>query len=266
MTKRMKTEYMKKFKGPKWDTYGSCYTDLVQYRNMRRILEQAHIPWVWTEWDSSSSSNSNSSSGASTPRTQVQHWVATCPAASLLSAPQEPGIPPCSQSERPGAERPGTEPAAAERPGTEPAAAERPGTEPAAAEPPRTKDFHSLEKENFENKRDNCEEQSKGKLCNYHRVKGRSLEKSLQTSRVAPATVVMKEIKPPFAMYGWAEKKVEVGCKKTFNVGASALRGQGTLQLESSSNHQRPTPPSKDPYTENSTYGRCGQPFTFRAA
>ncbi|XP_051866930.1 centriole, cilia and spindle-associated protein-like [Pristis pectinata] len=214
MTKRMKTEYMKKFKGPKWDTYGSCYTDLVQYRNMRRILEQAHIPWVWAGWDTSSSS----SSGTSTPRIQEQPWGATCPAASLPGAPQEPGAPPRGEAEPPAAERPRAEPPAAERPRAEPPAAER----------PRAADFHSSEKEIIveENQKDKSDQQSKREVCDYRRVKSASLEKSHKTSQAAPAVVVTKETKPPFAMYGWAEKEVEVGCKKTYNVGASALRGQ----------------------------------------
>ncbi|XP_059842081.1 centriole, cilia and spindle-associated protein-like [Hypanus sabinus] len=226
MTKRMKTEYMKKFKGPKWDNYGSCYSDLVQYRNMRRILEQAHIPWVWTGWDTSS----NSSSGASTPGVQEQPWGTTCLADSLLAAPQVPGgSPPAERprTEPPPAERPRTEPPPAERPRTEPPPAERPRTEPPPAERPRTVECYPLEKEmTVEDQKDKSDQQSKGGVCNYRRVKGASLEKPHKTSQVAPATVRTKEMKPPFAMYGWAEKEVEVGCKKTYNVGASALRGQ----------------------------------------
>lgn len=60
-------------------------------------------------------------------------------------------------------------------------------------------------------------------------MKSASQEKSLKTSRASPAAVVIKETKAPFAMYGWAEKEVEVGCKKTYNVGASALPGQVSI-------------------------------------
>ncbi|XP_072121491.1 centriole, cilia and spindle-associated protein-like [Mobula birostris] len=272
MTKRMKTEYMKKFKGPKWDNCGSCYSDLVQYRNMRRILEQAHIPFVWTGWDTSS----NSSSGASTPRVQEQPWGTNCPTDSLLPAPQEPGEPPPaerSRSEPPPAERSRTEPPPAERSRTEPPPAERSRTEPPPAERSRTEpppaersrtepppaersrtepppaersrtepppaersrtersltlECHPLEKEMTVegNQKDKSDQQSKGEVCNYRRVKSGSLEKSHKTSQVAPATVRTKEMKPPFAMYGWAEKEMEIGCKKTYNVAASALRGQ----------------------------------------
>ncbi|XP_062912115.1 centriole, cilia and spindle-associated protein-like [Mobula hypostoma] len=217
MTKRMKTEYMKKFKGPKWDNCGSCYSDLVQYRNMRRILEQAHIPFVWTGWDTSS----NSSSDASTPRVQEQPWGTNCPTDSLLPAPQEPGEPPPAERSR-------TEPPPAERSRTEPPPAERSRTEPPPAERSRTLECHPLEKVMTAegNQKDKSDQQSKGEVCNYRRVKSGSLEKSHKTSQVAPATVRTKEMKPPFAMYGWAGKEVEVGCKKTYNVAASALRGQ----------------------------------------
>lgn len=74
--------------------------------------------------------------------------------------------------------------------------------------------------------RDKSHDQAKGDLCGYRPVKSASQEKSLKTSRASPAAVVIKETKAPFAMYGWAEKEVEVGCKKTYNVGASALPGQ----------------------------------------
>lgn len=62
VTKRIRSEYMKKFKDPKWDTYAKCYEDLLKYRLSRRLLEQAHNPWFWGEWGSETGS-----SGKSTP-------------------------------------------------------------------------------------------------------------------------------------------------------------------------------------------------------
>uniref|UniRef100_UPI00398E509E centriole, cilia and spindle-associated protein-like isoform X1 n=1 Tax=Pristiophorus japonicus TaxID=55135 RepID=UPI00398E509E len=233
VSKRMKTEYMKKFKGPKWDTYSSCYTDLVQYRNTRRLLEQAHIPWVWTGWDSSSSSSSGS--GASTPR--VQERGEGCTPASQLAAPQEPRELPHRQIEPPPTERSRIEPPPTERSRIEPPPTERsriepPPTERSRIEPPPTE--RSTEKEIIleANQKDKNDERTKGELCvqpvlDYRRVKSASQEKS----RRAPQSTIMpqaatKETKPPFAMYGWAKMEAKVGCKKTYNVGASALRGQ----------------------------------------
>ncbi|XP_062850914.1 centriole, cilia and spindle-associated protein [Trichomycterus rosablanca] len=63
VTKRIRSEYMKKFKDPKWETYAKCYEDLVKYRLSRRLLEQAHSPWFWDE-----SGSDTESSGESTPQ------------------------------------------------------------------------------------------------------------------------------------------------------------------------------------------------------
>ncbi|XP_072363506.1 uncharacterized protein [Scyliorhinus torazame] len=80
------------------------------------------------------------------------------------------------------------------------------------------------------NQKDPDDEQTKSELCiqsavDRHPIKNANLEKSRKASqfRTLPAA---KETKPPFAMFGWAEREAEVGCKKTYNVSASALRGQ----------------------------------------
>lgn len=62
-TKKARTEYMKKFKDPKWDSFSKCYEDCVKYRLTRRVMEGSHRPWTFNGWDSSSES-----SGRSTPR------------------------------------------------------------------------------------------------------------------------------------------------------------------------------------------------------
>ncbi|XP_063048063.1 centriole, cilia and spindle-associated protein [Engraulis encrasicolus] len=61
VTKRIRSEYMKKFKDPKWDSYSRCYEELLKYRLTRRLLEQSHNPWFWGEW-------SSETSGKSTPQ------------------------------------------------------------------------------------------------------------------------------------------------------------------------------------------------------
>ena len=68
MTKKIRTEYMKKFKEPKWETFSKCYEDSVKYRLTRRVMEHAHKPlWFWEGWDTSTGSDS-SASGRSTPK------------------------------------------------------------------------------------------------------------------------------------------------------------------------------------------------------
>ncbi|XP_060945075.1 centriole, cilia and spindle-associated protein [Limanda limanda] len=63
VTKTIRTEYMKKFRDPRWETFSKCYEDALRYRLTRRVMEHAHRPWLWEGWDSGSDS-----SGWSTPR------------------------------------------------------------------------------------------------------------------------------------------------------------------------------------------------------
>ncbi|XP_057688924.1 centriole, cilia and spindle-associated protein isoform X2 [Corythoichthys intestinalis] len=56
VTKRLRSEYMKKFKDPKWETYSKCYDELLRYRLKRRLLEQSHNPWFWSGTESDSDS------------------------------------------------------------------------------------------------------------------------------------------------------------------------------------------------------------------
>uniref|UniRef100_A0A8C6TK80 Centriole, cilia and spindle-associated protein n=1 Tax=Neogobius melanostomus TaxID=47308 RepID=A0A8C6TK80_9GOBI len=73
---KTRTEYMKKFKDPKWDSFCKCYEDCVKYRLSRRMMEGSHRPWLWGGWESSSES-----SGWSTPRGRVNRVDPLSPAA-----------------------------------------------------------------------------------------------------------------------------------------------------------------------------------------
>lgn len=63
VTKKIRTEYMKKFRDPRWETFSKCYEDSLKYRLTRRVMEHSHKPWFWEGWDGGSDS-----SGWSTPR------------------------------------------------------------------------------------------------------------------------------------------------------------------------------------------------------
>ncbi|XP_022049249.1 centriole, cilia and spindle-associated protein isoform X2 [Acanthochromis polyacanthus] len=63
VTKRIRSEYMKKFKDPKWETYTKCYEEMLKYRLTRRLLEHTHNPWFW------SGSDTDSDSGGRSPAT-----------------------------------------------------------------------------------------------------------------------------------------------------------------------------------------------------
>nr|XP_019954221.1 PREDICTED: centriole, cilia and spindle-associated protein isoform X1 [Paralichthys olivaceus] len=56
VTKRIRSEYMKKFKDPKWETYTKCYEEMLKYRLTRRLLEHTHNPWFWSGSESDSDS------------------------------------------------------------------------------------------------------------------------------------------------------------------------------------------------------------------
>ncbi|XP_061536390.1 uncharacterized protein ccsapa isoform X2 [Phycodurus eques] len=64
VTKKVRTEYMKKFREPKWETFSKCYEDSLKYRLTRRVMEHSHKPWFWEGWEG----GSVLSSGWSTPR------------------------------------------------------------------------------------------------------------------------------------------------------------------------------------------------------
>lgn len=84
LAKKVRTEYMKKFKDPKWETFSKCYEDSLRYRLTRRVMEHSHKPWFWEGWDSGSDS-----SGWSTPKL-TRNKVAPLPL---------PPPPPASSSE-----------------------------------------------------------------------------------------------------------------------------------------------------------------------
>ncbi|XP_016403386.1 centriole, cilia and spindle-associated protein-like [Sinocyclocheilus rhinocerous] len=65
MSKKIRTEYMKKFRDPKWQTFSKCYEDSVKYRLTRRLMEQTHRPLFGDGWDSGFDS-----SGRSSPKLQ----------------------------------------------------------------------------------------------------------------------------------------------------------------------------------------------------
>lgn len=57
----VKSEYMKRYREPRWDEYAPCYRELLRYRLGRRLLEQAHAPWLWDTWGPDSPSDSSAS-------------------------------------------------------------------------------------------------------------------------------------------------------------------------------------------------------------
>uniref|UniRef100_A0A1A8KMA6 Centriole, cilia and spindle-associated protein b n=1 Tax=Nothobranchius kuhntae TaxID=321403 RepID=A0A1A8KMA6_NOTKU len=71
VTRRVRSEYMKKFKDPKWDTYHKCYEEMLAYRLTRRLLEHTHNPWFW------SGSDTDSDSGGHSPPSPSKNRIGT---------------------------------------------------------------------------------------------------------------------------------------------------------------------------------------------
>ncbi|XP_077380115.1 uncharacterized protein ccsapa [Festucalex cinctus] len=77
VTKKVRTEYMKKFRDPKWETFSKCYEDSLKYRLTRRLMEHSHKPWFWEGWEG----GSVLTSGRSTPRHGRNRVAPVTPAA-----------------------------------------------------------------------------------------------------------------------------------------------------------------------------------------
>ncbi|KAM9038292.1 centriole, cilia and spindle-associated protein-like [Sarcophilus harrisii] len=202
-----KSEYMKRYKDPKWDTWGLCYRELLHYRLSRRLLQQMHNPWLWDSWGLSTNSDDSSSSGgggASLP---------LCPPGALALSP--PLSPPKSLRERAesGVEDKGSEVSEDKDTASLP---ETPG-----------KDIQGKNKQQREAKEQQREVKDKLLDTTEHpqqRALFAEAEKKPAKSPQRPSKT--KEIKYPFALYGWGERQTDTASQKTHNVCASASAQQ----------------------------------------
>lgn len=90
VTRRLRSEYMKKFKDPKWETYNKCYEDTLNYRLTRRLLEQTHNPWFWSGSDTDSDSGGRSP--LAPPKAKPEAHTEAC-GDRLGPGPTVPGLP-----------------------------------------------------------------------------------------------------------------------------------------------------------------------------
>ncbi|KAM7423936.1 hypothetical protein PAMA_000341 [Pampus argenteus] len=236
VTKRIRSEYMKKFKDPKWETYNKCYEEMLKYRLTRRLLEHTHNPWFWSGSDSDSESGGRS--------------------------PPPPPPPPPSKNQVCEASRDGTkvelEDPTTDRPQRQSGAvprlplpeeggsvsAQQPAVNASQLDGARDSRVPEEEKEEKE-QREEQRASSRGskQLTVPHqdqdRVKDpggarpqqkKPMKFSKQTwrsQRVRPAPALQpkedsKESKHPFALYGSGEKDADIAGRKTHNVGPSA--------------------------------------------
>lgn len=199
----VKSEYMKRYREPRWDEYAPCYRELLRYRLGRRLLEQTHAPWLWDAWgsDDSASSASSGPDGAA-PR----------------CAPASP--PPESP-----------EPAAPAEPEEQDAPDAAPPAPPAKDVKEKPEEIRTREADKLPNSVEPRHQPSA-----LFAAENRKAVKSPQRS-----SSKIKENKHPFALYGWGEKQTDTGSQKTHNVCASApvceihesaLRAKNRRQVE----------------------------------
>ncbi|GAB0187039.1 centriole, cilia and spindle-associated protein [Grus japonensis] len=184
--RRVKTEYMKRFKEPKWESCGACYLELLRYRLSRRLLEQAHRPWLWDGWEQDSGGGSGGGS-------------------STVGSPSPPGAgsPAAAQEE---------EEAAPSEAGRASPEKEREDQEKQQREEQEKTVEHTSVKEADKTSRT-------GRRPSQSALSSRNDRKSAKSPQKTDAP---KENKHPFALYGWGERQTDTGSQKTHNVCASA--------------------------------------------
>ncbi|XP_028579851.2 centriole, cilia and spindle-associated protein isoform X2 [Podarcis muralis] len=226
----VKSEYMKRFKEPKWEACGPCYQELLRYRLSRRLLEQAHRPWFWDGWEQDSSQSGGGSGGSPSP----------------------PGT-----SSPPGGQQ-GEGRAAPGESGLGRAEAAAGDADRSCPEEP----LRGSEDEDQEKAEEKTEVESGGKKSAPKGAGGSaSCPQGQPSSRGAlgsrgdrrrvksPQRIhAAKGLKHPFALYGWGEKQTDTGSQKTHNVCASAsvneihesaLRAKNRRQVEKRKLSQR---------------------------
>ncbi|XP_076141232.1 centriole, cilia and spindle-associated protein [Alosa pseudoharengus] len=207
VTKRIRSEYMKKFKDPKWETYSRCYEELLKYRRTRRLLEQSHNPWFWGD-----SASDTSESGKSTPlRNNKVDPLAL-----------EDGTPP-RWSKVP--EQPVTAP--------EPRTVESQDGPESSDRDVENSVIEPEVKEKGEEEKSRCgsspvpaevepEVPAKPKSRQHTSSKSTRPKSQPRKCQEAKDTKDNKENRHPFALYGWGERQADMAAKKTHNVGPAA--------------------------------------------
>ncbi|CAJ1048891.1 centriole%2C cilia and spindle-associated protein [Xyrichtys novacula] len=212
VTKRIRSEYMKKFKDPKWETFNKCYEEMLKYRLTRRLLEHTHNPWFWAGSESDSDSGGRSPlPPPQTSKNQVQAETSREQAGAELeecegsrkdreqeqnrTTEQVPRLPLQEEGEEEAAD-----------PGSQLQAAEETG----GAEEERASSKAVRDKEG--------RQQSKS---------SKPLKQTWRVERVRPAPTRQaeedgKESRHPFALYGSGEKDADMASRKTHNVGPAA--------------------------------------------
>ncbi|KAM3876959.1 centriole, cilia and spindle-associated protein [Diretmus argenteus] len=220
--KKMRSEYMKKFKDPKWETYNKCYEELLKYRLTRRLLEHTHNPWFWNGSDSDSDPgagqtppNKNQVRAENTEDVREVEWE-ECEGVRTDRQQKQKILHPEEEEESVspsavcGAQREG---------GGETGVAEEEEEEEQKA----SSDSKHLPPP----QREQDQERDPGAPHPQQTKPSKSSKSTRRAPRVGPAPLRKpgednKESRHPFALYGWGEKHADMASKKTHNVGPAA--------------------------------------------
>ncbi|KAA8595506.1 centriole, cilia and spindle-associated protein [Etheostoma spectabile] len=217
VTKRIRSEYMKKFKDPKWETYTKCYEEMLKYRLTRRLLEQTHNPWFWSGPDS------DSESGERTPPPPSKNQVGSETSRDRVEAELEGAKMDGQQEQQSRVMR--SVPRLPLQEEENVSARQFPvhGTQVEGA-----KDTGVLEDETEEQThREQDRERDTGGPRLQQSKPSKSSKQTWRSQRVRPAPTRQpgdgsKESRHPFALYASGEKNSNMCSKKTHNVGPAA--------------------------------------------
>ncbi|XP_041789502.1 centriole, cilia and spindle-associated protein [Chelmon rostratus] len=229
VTKRIRSEYMKKFKDPKWETYTKCYEEMLRYRLTRRLLEHTHNPWFWSGSDTDSDSGGRSplpptknQVRAETSRDRTEAELEECEGARMDRTTRAvPRLPLQEEEEEEEEEDVSARHAAvhgSQLQGARETGAPEEEREEQRASSRGSKQLPVPHRQQDKEKDTGGPQQSKP---------SKSSKQPLRSQRVRPAPARQpkedsKDSRHPFALYGSGEKDADIAGRKTHNVGPAA--------------------------------------------
>ncbi|XP_049909308.1 centriole, cilia and spindle-associated protein isoform X2 [Epinephelus moara] len=245
VTKRIRSEYMKKFKDPKWETYTKCYEEMLKYRLTRRLLEHTHNPWFWNGTDSDSDSGGRSPTPpsknqvrAETSRDRAEAEVEECEGARMER-----------QQEQQQSRATGSVPRLPLQEEEEENVSAVHGSQLNGAQDTGVPEVEREEQDH----REQDKERDTGVPRSQQSKPPKASKQTWRSQRVRPAPTRQprddsKESRHPFALYGSGEKDADMASRKTHNVGPvastteiheSALRAKTRREVERQIQAQR---------------------------
>ncbi|KAM9052043.1 centriole, cilia and spindle-associated protein isoform 1-T2 [Megaptera novaeangliae] len=226
----VKSEYMKRYQKPRWDEYGPCYRALLHYRLGRRLLEQAHAPWLWDDWGPACASDDSASSASS---------GAGAPAPQCAPASPPPPVEPAAREEPEQRARAAPEEERGAEAAGDAEARDAEDAEDAALPALPVKDIKEKPERQIRTREPDKLPSSTEPQQPPSALPPRGSRRAVKSPQRSSTKI--KEHKHPFALYGWGEKQTDTGSQKTHNVCASAsvheihesaLRAKSRRQVE----------------------------------